>query len=835
MAQGSRPTPSPLEGNDKPRPNTKEVVECRTEQSRQDSSQIPHHAHLRVIPTSPQSRGPATLPRSRRRGVLNRTLATVAAVLPVLAALVVVTATPALADSPRATNPANGHQYQFIDQPRTWTDAVAASSAMGGHLVTIASQQENEFAAALRTANTYTWIGATDRRSEGTWEWVTGEPFTFTNWNAGEPNNMGEEDFAHFEPWSPTGVWNDLRDQTMAFIVEWDDVVEAGPGVASISPTKGLLAGGTAVTVTGTSLTGATAVTFGTTPAARFTVDSDTTITAISPGSATAGPVHVTVDTPRGTSQTTNADQFTYTDTPDVAEPMAYVANRRSNTVSVINTATGAITATIPAGAGPHSVVVTPDATAAYVANIDASTVTAINTKTNTVAATIPVGSQPTSTTVTPDGKAVYVANLNSSSVSVISAETNTVTAEVAVARCPYIVATSPDGTTVWVASWTETVSVIDTRTKAVTATIPVSGLPNSVAFTPDSKSVYVTSASDSKVTTVDTASKTVTAVFQAGNRPTSTTFTQDGKTAYITNIWSNDVSVIDTATNTVTATIRVGTWPNWSALTADGSTLLVANSESNNVSVIDTATNTLAMTIPVGRCPWAIAMIEATQPPPPAAPAVTEVSPASGPATGGTTVKINGSAFTGATAVAFGTTPATRFTVDSDTTITATSPRATTAGPVHVTVTTPVGTSQTTNADQFAYAQFQFVGFLRPVVNPPEVNRIDAGRSVPMKFGIGGDFGLDILASGYPVSQRIDCTTGELLGQPEAATNPGASGLSFDPQSGTYTFVWQIRKEWVDTTCRVFTLRLTDGTDHTAIFQLRRNDKGNESRQYTS
>jgi hypothetical protein len=84
-------------------------------------------------------------------------------------------------------------------------------------------------------------------------------------------------------------------------------------------------------------------------------------------------------------------------------------------------------------------------------------------------------------------------------------------------------------------------------------------------------------------------------------------------------------------------------------------------------------------------------------------APAVTSVSPNSGPTTGGTTVTITGIKFTGATAVKFGSAPATSFTVNSDTSITATSPAGTAI--VDVTVTTAGGTSPTSPADQFTYS----------------------------------------------------------------------------------------------------------------------------------
>ena len=83
------------------------------------------------------------------------------------------------------------------------------------------------------------------------------------------------------------------------------------PVVTGIAPSSGPAAGGTTVTITGTGFTGATAVDFGTVAATSFVVDSDTQITATSPGES-AGAVDVAVTTAGGTSATSSADQFTY-------------------------------------------------------------------------------------------------------------------------------------------------------------------------------------------------------------------------------------------------------------------------------------------------------------------------------------------------------------------------------------------------------------------------------------------------------------------------------------------------------------------------------------------
>ncbi|MCC7601252.1 IPT/TIG domain-containing protein, partial [Janthinobacterium sp. FW305-129] len=99
------------------------------------------------------------------------------------------------------------------------------------------------------------------------------------------------------------------------------------------------------------------------------------------------------------------------------------------------------------------------------------------------------------------------------------------------------------------------------------------------------------------------------------------------------------------------------------------------------------------------------------------AAPAVTGIAPAAGPATGGTSVTIHGTGFAGATAVMFGASAATGFTVNSVTQITATAPAG--SGTVDVRITTIGGTSAAVAADQFTYVGAPVVSGLSPAVGP--------------------------------------------------------------------------------------------------------------------
>ncbi len=94
--------------------------------------------------------------------------------------------------------------------------------------------------------------------------------------------------------------------------------MEPAPSVSGLSPAEGPEAGGTSVVISGSGFTGATAVQFGSTNATSFKVNSDNSITAVSPSGS--GNVDVTVTTPVTKTATTPADTFMYAQRPTVTE-----------------------------------------------------------------------------------------------------------------------------------------------------------------------------------------------------------------------------------------------------------------------------------------------------------------------------------------------------------------------------------------------------------------------------------------------------------------------------------------------------------------------------------
>jgi YVTN family beta-propeller protein len=286
------------------------------------------------------------------------------------------------------------------------------------------------------------------------------------------------------------------------------------------------------------------------------------------------------------------------------AQMVVYVANFNSNTVSVIDTASNNVTATIPVGRFPVGVAVAPDGKLVYVSSFFEGTISVIDTSTNTVTNIFSLGarSNPTMLAITPDGNNLYVVDQSRLTVSVVSTATGSVVATVPVNDAS-AVAITPDGSRVYVqgvSSSFSPVDVIDTATNTVIASIPVPGIVSfGIADTPNGRNIYVTGGFTANVSVISTSTNTVTATISDPGRPEGIAISPDGSRAYVTNLENpaatgNQVDVIDTTTNTVVGSIPVGAVPEALAVTPDGAFVYVKNAGSGTVSVIDTSTNTV-------------------------------------------------------------------------------------------------------------------------------------------------------------------------------------------------------------------------------------------------
>lgn len=119
---------------------------------------------------------------------------------------------------------------------------------------------------------------------------------------------------------------------------------------------------------------------------------------------------------------------------------------------------------------------------------------------------------------------------------------------------------------------------------------------------------------------------------------------------------------------------------------------------------------------------------------------------------------------------------------------------------------------------DTLSYA---FSGFFGPVNNLPTLNLVAAGRTIPLKFSLGGNQGLDIFAADYPKSQELPCNSTVPVDGIEETVTAGASTLSYDSALDQYHYVWKTNKTWTGT-CRQLVVKLEDGSVHRANFKFK-------------
>jgi hypothetical protein len=88
----------------------------------------------------------------------------------------------------------DNHCYQVVTTPRNWENARAdcISLGPGWDLAGISEQTERDYLDDVVNVPSSTYLGGNDRATEGTWEWVNGEPWGYAPWVPGEPNGSGD-------------------------------------------------------------------------------------------------------------------------------------------------------------------------------------------------------------------------------------------------------------------------------------------------------------------------------------------------------------------------------------------------------------------------------------------------------------------------------------------------------------------------------------------------------------------------------------------------------------------------------------------------------------------
>ena len=180
-----------------------------------------------------------------------------------------------------------------------------------------------------------------------------------------------------------------------------------------------------------------------------------------------------------------------------------YVANNLGDSMSIVNTATGATVATTPVGRNPYTVALSGDGKTAYVSDWGGNTVSVVDAATGAAKGSIAVGTHPSAMTLDAGAGRLYVANSDSDNVSVIDTATN---------------------------------GVLQTIDLAPYPGAQVGASPNALALTADGKTLYVANAGDNDVGVVDLPEGQVAGLIPTAWYPTGLALSADGKTLYVAN-----------------------------------------------------------------------------------------------------------------------------------------------------------------------------------------------------------------------------------------------------------------------------------------------------------
>ncbi len=305
-----------------------------------------------------------------------------------------------------------------------------------------------------------------------------------------------------------------------------------------------------------------------------------------------------------------------------------YITNEASGDMTIIDSATYKVIATVPLGKRPRGIHPSPDRKTIYVAlsgspiagpDVDESTlpppdksadgVGVFDVAQNKIVRIMKAGSDPENFDVSKDGTQLYISNEDEEAVSIVDVASGTVVKSAKVGAQPEGVKVTPDGKSVWITSEeTGSIFVLDPASGKITKSFKVGHRPRSVAFMPDGSKAYVNAENDASVVLVDAVKGKVIQTISLGKpgaiKPMAVLLSPDATKLYVSTGRGHQVFTIDTATNTVAGSVEVGPRPWGIALSPDAKTLYSANGPSNDISVVDLSSNKVTQKIKVGHQP---------------------------------------------------------------------------------------------------------------------------------------------------------------------------------------------------------------------------------------
>jgi len=287
----------------------------------------------------------------------------------------------------------------------------------------------------------------------------------------------------------------------------------------------------------------------------------------------------------------------------DLQANIALVANRNTNSVSIVDLATNTLKTdstgkiiSIAVGVAPISIAINPTTNRAVVANFGSANVSIIDLSSNTVVATVAVDLGPRAVAIDTQHNIAIVANLNANSLSLIDLNSNTsiLPQAITVGQSPIAVAYNPENNTALVANYAgSTVTVVDLNLKIPTSTISSVGLkPVAIALNPTTKRAVVASQGTADIYLINLSDNTlIGGSVSVGGTPFDVDV--DTKTNVAAVLLNSNQSIAlvnlsgDTPTKYTTAVTGVGDNPTGISVNSTKHTAIVCNPTSDSIYVV--------------------------------------------------------------------------------------------------------------------------------------------------------------------------------------------------------------------------------------------------------
>jgi YVTN family beta-propeller protein len=272
----------------------------------------------------------------------------------------------------------------------------------------------------------------------------------------------------------------------------------------------------------------------------------------------------------------------------------------------------------IAVGAAPSGLAVNPHRNEVYVANAGSDTVSVINTETNTVAATIRVQRRPSFIDVDVQGKRAYVANSASNNVSVIDLGLRREIEVIGAGEAPGEARIANDGKTLVITNRVSgSVSIADAHSFKVRSSFDHCPGATDAIILQDSSKAFITCSGGHQIMVIGlahsggnepTAADTLLSFLDVGKTPLQIALKPDGGEAFVSNYDSDTISEITTSSNEVGGAYLMGAHPIRGLVNADNSLLYVSDSSAGRVGIYSIDDGKVVGSVKVGEGPDALA-----------------------------------------------------------------------------------------------------------------------------------------------------------------------------------------------------------------------------------